>query len=122
MANLCYIYDIMKSSSGPLPPRLRRRAEALGERLKKARLRRRLPAELVATRARVSRSTLSRLENGDPRVSWATILRVLSIYGLDGDLDRLAADDELGRRLQDAELKVPKRARRRKRTSESGND
>lgn len=103
----------MKQSSTSLPPRLRRRAEALGERLKNARLRRKLASALVAERARVSRTTLSKLENGDPSVSFATVLRLVSIYGLDGDIDRLAADDELGRRLQDADLTTPRRAPKR---------
>lgn len=103
----------MKNATKPLTPKLQRRAQALGERLQKARLRRKLSASLAATRARISRSTLSRLENGDPSVSFATVLRLLSIYGLDSDLDTLAADDELGRRLQDAELKTPRRAPKR---------
>jgi len=104
----------MKTKTQTLPPKLMRKAQALGERLKKARLRRRLPSDLVAVRARTSRSTLSRLENGDPAVSFATVLRVLSVYGLASDVDGLAADDELGRRLQDADLKTPRRASRRR--------
>lgn len=108
----------MKKSTGSLPPRLARRADALGDRLGKARLRRKLSGELVASRARISRSTLSRLENGDPSVSLATVLRLLSIYGLDADIDILAADDELGRRLQDADLRTPRRARRRRQPPE----
>lgn len=108
----------MKKRTDPLTPKLARRAQSLGDRLQKARLRRKLPSELVAKRIRVSRSTLSRLENGDPSVSLATVLRLLSVYGLDPDIDILAADDELGRRLQDAELKTPQRARRRRKLSE----
>lgn len=100
----------MKTKTAPLPPRLRRRSVALGRRLQQARLRRKLPGALVAERARISRSTLSRLENGDPSVSLATVCRLLSVYGLDDDIDTLAADDELGRRLQDAGLKQPRRA------------
>lgn len=112
----------MKKSPDPLPPRLARRAQAFGARLRNARLRRRLSSELVATRARVSRSTLSRLENGDPSVSFATVLRVLGIYGLDSDLDSVAADDELGRRLQDAALKSPHRVSRRRHRTEPTDD
>jgi len=108
----------MKKRTDPLPPKLARRAHALGDRLRKARLRRKLPSTLVAKRIRVSRSTLSRLENGDPSVSLATVLRLLSVYGLDPDIEVLAADDELGRRLQDAELKTPQRAPRRRPLSE----
>lgn len=103
----------MKRAIDPLPPRLHRRAVALGERLKRARLRRKLSAELVAERARVSRTTLHRVEKGDAAVSFATVIRLLSIFGLDADLDSLAADDELGRRLQDANLKAPRRAPKR---------
>lgn len=108
----------MKKPTDPLPPRLARRARALGDRLRKARLRRKLPSELVAARARVSRSTLSRIENGDPSVAFATVLRLLSIYGLDDDVDAVAADDELGRRLQDAGLRIPRRAPRGRRSTE----
>lgn len=110
----------MKTKTGPLPPRLKRRASALGERLQNARLRRKLSGVLVAERARISRSTLSRLENGDPSVSLATVCRLLSIYGLDEDLDTLAADDEIGRRLQDANLKQPRRAPSAKRGNPHG--
>ena len=31
-------------------------------------------------------------------------LRILAVYGLERDLDRLAADDTLGRELQDATM------------------
>lgn len=112
----------MKKTTEPLPPKLVRRSQALAERLRNARLRRRLPSELVAKRARISRSTLSRLENGDASISFATVLRVLSIYGLDTDLDRVAVDDELGRRLQDADLARPSRAPRRVRSTRQDDD
>lgn len=111
------MYDIMKTRTDLLPPKLRRRAQALGEQLKKARLRRKLSSALVAERARVSRTTLSKLENGDASVSFATVLRLLSIYGLDADIKALAADDELGRRLQDADLTTPRRAPKRVRNN-----
>lgn len=112
----------MKKPTGSLTPKLARRAKDLGERLRLARLRRRLASELAATRARASRSTLSRLENGDPSVSFATVLRLLSIYGLDADIDKLAADDELGRNLRDAQLTTRRVGRRRASVSESSDD
>ena len=49
-----------------LLPRQRRQFIQLGERLKLARLRRRLSATLVAERAGISRATLHKIELGDP--------------------------------------------------------
>lgn len=101
----------MKNARAPLTPNLKRQATNLGERLSLARRRRKISAETAAARARTSRSTISRLENGDARVSIDILLRLLSIYGLSKDVDALAADDQLGRTLQDADL--PARIRHR---------
>ena len=48
-------------------------------------------------------------EKGDPAVSLGTYLRVLRILGLDRDLDLLAGEDRLGRKLQDLALDPPGR-------------
>lgn len=74
---------------------------ALGERLRVARLRRRISTILMAERVGVSRDTLHRLEQGDPNIALGTYARILRVLGLDRDLDALAGDDELGRKLQD---------------------
>ena len=84
----------------------------LGERLRLARLRRRLTATTVAARCGVSRPTLTKVERGEPSVTLGTYLRVLSIYGLDGDLAAVAGDDTLGRRLQDLALSAVRKGRR----------
>jgi transcriptional regulator with XRE-family HTH domain len=84
----------------------------LGERLKLARLRRRYTAELVAERAGISRMTLNRVEHGSPAVSFGVYVRVLRVLNLESDIAMLAADDRLGRKLQDLELPVRQRARR----------
>lgn len=76
----------------------------LGERLRLARLRRKFSAELVSRRAGFSRTTLYKIERGDPTVTMAAYLRVLAVYGLTADIDKVAVDDALGRRLQDLEL------------------
>jgi transcriptional regulator with XRE-family HTH domain len=65
----------------------------------------------LATRAGVSIPTLRKLEQGDAAVSLATVLRVLQVLGLAADIERLAADDELGRRLQDIQQKGAPRGR-----------
>ncbi len=40
-------------------------------------------------------------------MSVALLVRVLSIFGLAGDLENVARDDALGRRLQDIPLRRP---------------
>ena len=94
------------------PPSTRQLA-SLGERLRMARLRRRYSAESVAKRAGVARATLYRVEEGDAGVSIATYASVLRVLGLQGDLDLLARDDVLGRKLQDLKLPTRKVAPRR---------
>ena len=85
-------------------PRLARRLRAAGERLKLARKRRNITTVLLAERAGISRATLYKIEQGDPTVSLGHYAAVLDVLGLGSELDLLAKDDELGRRLQDAAL------------------
>ena len=100
-----------------LLPKHARILEAVGENLRLARLRRRLSAAQVAERADISRSTLYLIEKGDPGASLGNLLRVMAVLGLEQDLASLAADDTLGRKLQDAGLKSS-RKRAPKRSSE----
>lgn len=86
-----------------------KRLLAFGKRLRLARLRRKLSAEIVAKRSDISRQTLVKVERGDPSVTFGTYLRVLAIYGLEADFDSVAADDKLGRTLQDLALTMSKR-------------
>lgn len=83
-----------------------------GERLRLARLRRRLTTSTVAQRCGISRPTLAKVERGEPSVTFGTYLRVLAVYGLEGDLAALADDDALGRRLQDLALPAVRKGRR----------
>lgn len=79
--------------------------EQMGEQIKLARLRRKLPAELVAERAGISRATLWSIEKGSPSVAigmYAAVLNALN--NMDKDLLLIAKDDEFGRKLQDIEL------------------
>ena len=93
-------------------PATARQITELGERFRMARLRRQYAAETVAKRAGIARATLYRLEAGDPGVSIATYLSVLGVLGLSSDIDRLANDDVLGRKLQDLDLPVRRKAPR----------
>jgi transcriptional regulator with XRE-family HTH domain len=103
----------MKTRPRPLLPTLERRLTALGERLRLARMRRKFSAETVATRAGVSRMTLYRIESGDQVVALGSYARVLAVLQLDPDLEKLALDDALGRRLQDLGIPQRRRAPRR---------
>jgi len=103
----------MSRPSRPLFPQTQRRAEALGERLRLARLRRRMSLTELAKRVGVTRHTLSRLEHGDLSASLGVLARVLAVLGLEEDLDLLARDDELGQRLQDVRLPRPRKSRPR---------
>ena len=87
-----------------LLPRHERLLADLGLNLRLARLRRRLSAEQVAERAGISRSTLHLMENGSAGTALGKLLQVLAVLGLEGDVARLAADDVLGRKLEDARL------------------
>jgi transcriptional regulator with XRE-family HTH domain len=86
---------------------------ALGERLRLARLRRQLSTLVIAQRAGISRTTVYKAEAGDAGVTMGTYIRILAVLGLTGDIHALAADDKVGRKLQDLALE-PKRRPRKK--------
>jgi transcriptional regulator with XRE-family HTH domain len=91
-------------------PKQQRILAALGENIKFARLRRDFSSALIAERAGISRVTLYKVERGDPGVAMGAYLKVLFVLGLDRDLLKVAEDDTLGRKLQDAKLVPGKRA------------
>jgi len=94
-------------------PAAARQLVALGERVEMARKRRRMTQQTLAARAGISVPTLRKLEQGGAGVSLAALVRILQVLGLARDIDRLAADDELGRRLQDIQQKGAPRRRPR---------
>jgi len=92
----------------------------LGERLKLARLRRKLSNTVVAQRAGISRTSVYKVESGDPGATLGTYLRVLAVLSLEGDINALAADDKVGRKLQDLALEpTPSSPRRQSALSRS---
>jgi transcriptional regulator with XRE-family HTH domain len=98
-----------------LTPRLAGALARFGENLRLARQRRRLTMQMVAQRAGITRVTLSKVEHGDPSVTLGTYASVLLVLGLDQQIASLAAEDLLGRKLQDAaagKRVVPSRTRR----------
>jgi transcriptional regulator with XRE-family HTH domain len=108
----------MPKVSPPLTPRLNRLLGGLGGRIRLARLRRKHSAETVAQRAGITRKTLSRVERGDGAVALGIYSRVLQALRLDQDLNSIAADDVLGRKLQDAGIEPKRRAPKRLKISD----
>ena len=85
----------------------------LGHDIRDARRRRRIPTALLAERASISRTTLVKVEKGEPGVSLGIYATVIFVLGM---IDRLAdlADvlhDELGLSLE--EERLPDRIRMR---------
>ena len=93
---------------------------AFGQRLKAARLRRRISTILFAERMGGSRDTLNRMEKGDATIALGTYMRALRVLGLDKDMDAVARDDALGRALQDEHLLA--RTSRPRQPRASGNE
>ena len=111
----------MGKKSVILMPGTQKVLETMGEQIKLARLRRKLSAELAAERAGISRATLWAVEKGSGSVSvgiYAAVLHALN--GMDKDLLLVAKDDELGRKLQDLELPVRRRAPQKKGEKDGG--
>lgn len=99
----------MDISNTPIPAK--RALKKVGQDLREARKRRRIPMWLAAERASISRATLTKIEKGDEGVSLGAYAKILFVLGM---IDRLAelADakfDELGLGLEAESL--PKRIR-----------
>jgi transcriptional regulator with XRE-family HTH domain len=83
----------------------------LGEDIRDARRRRRLPMAVVADRAFTSRATLQRIEQGDPAVGMGIYAAVLHALGLLEGVGQLAdpSVDSIGQAM--ADLALPQRGR-----------
>lgn len=95
-----------------LPIPVRRALRKLGEDIRDARRRRRISTTIMAERASISRTTLNKVEKGDPGVAMGNYAQVLFVLGLAERLSDLAdvRTDTLGLELEAERL--PQRIRR----------
>lgn len=100
----------MAKTTAPLLPSTTALLQRFGERLRLARLRRRLTAKQVAERAGMVPMTLRSLEQGGVGVTIGAYLAVMQVLGVEKDLDLLVCADPQGRELQDARLTVRRKA------------
>lgn len=103
----------MSKRTAQLFPQTIAMLKIFGENIRLARLRRDVTAKLTAERAGISVVTLTQIEHGSPSVALGNYVQVLVTLGLEKDILKVAADDELGRKLQDIGLKTRRRAGKR---------
>ena len=107
-----FMMDVKRNSQPPtMPLPVVRALRKLGLDLRDARRRRRIPMALLAERASISRTTLSRIEKGDPGASAGNYASVLFAMGMAGRLADVADPryDAVGLTLEEARL--PQRIR-----------
>jgi hypothetical protein len=101
----------------PLPLPVKRALAKLGDDIRKARLRRRITTMMMAERAFITRTTLRKVEQGNPGVSLGIYAVVMFILGLAPRLAEVADTrvDEIGLQLEEERLPQRVRARGKKR-------
>src|SRR5258707_9786498 len=109
------VYYSVPYMNRPNPPKLpipvRKALRKLGQDIRDARLRRRIPTAIMSQRVLVTRTTLHKVERGNPTVSMGTYSTALFVLGMTERLAELADArfDPLGLALE--EQRLPKRIR-----------
>ena len=98
------IKEASQKRSAIVFPKNQKVLEQLGENIKLACKRRGYTQVLISERTGLSRLTIRKIENGDPKVSIGHYVAVLGVLGLTEGFAEIASDDELGRKLQDIKL------------------
>lgn len=86
----------------------------IGQRIKKARLRRNISAETISKKAGIGESTFYAIERGASTVSIGAYIAVLAALGLDSDLDVIALDESGKKLFWEQNLVSRKRAKRQR--------
>lgn len=108
----------------PIP--VKRAVHKLGQDIRDARLRRRIPTAVMAERASISRTTLNKVEKGDPGVALGNYANVLFVLGMAERLGDLAdvKTDTVGLELEEVRLpqriRSPRQAHTGRKTTPSG--
>jgi len=97
-----------------LEPNIEDKLRKMGQRIKKARLRRNISAETISKKAGIGESTFYAIERGVSTVSLGAYVAVLFVLGLDGDLDGIAVDEEGKVLFGEQNIVERKRAKKRK--------
>ncbi len=108
-----------RKAGKPLPIPVQRTLMKLGEDLNRARRRRGLTQQALASRIGAGLNTVKRMENGDPHVQLHFLVRALHFFG---ELQRLndlldSGQDDIGLALMDE--KLPQRVRAAKKTTKA---
>ena len=103
-----------KKKTSMLPIPVTRALRKLGHDIRDARRRRRIPVAITAQRASISRTTLVKVEKGDPGVAIASYATVLFVMGMTDRLADLAdpKNDAVGLQLEEEHL--PQRIRQKR--------
>jgi transcriptional regulator with XRE-family HTH domain len=113
--------DVNNSQTSALPVPVARAIRKLAQDLRNARRRRRIPVAIMAQRASISRTTLNKIENGDPGVSLGSYVTVLFVLGMVDRITDLAdpKHDVAGLELEEEHLPQRIRLSRRQRPGNS---
>ena len=76
----------------------------VGFQIRLARKRRKYSLTSISSLIKISRTTLWKIEKGDPMVSIGAYSAVLNYFGLDKDLLHIAKDDAIGQKMLNASL------------------
>lgn len=88
--------------------------EKMGNRIRRARLRRNISIEELAQKATIGKSTLSLIEKGKPTVSIGAYAVVLAELELDEDFELIAVDEIGKKQFWDQNLQRRERASKKK--------
>ena len=103
----------MSRKSLILEPNTEDKLKKLGQRIKKARLRRNISAEMISKQAGIGESTFYAIERGVATVSIGAYAAVLFVLELDSDLDGIATDEAGKVLFWEQNIVERKRAKRR---------